>query len=62
MEVYNVDRDQWSPCPSLNIARFSHSSCILGEKLYVSGGYGEDHLDSIEIADCTELISGSATW
>ena len=59
VEVYRVDRDEWSPCPNLNIKRQSHSACVLGNKLYVSGGLGED---SIEVAKCTDLISNSATW
>ena len=61
VEVYNVDKDQWSPCPNLNNPRECHASCILGEKLYVSGG---DNVggDTIEVADCSKLLNGSATW
>ena len=59
VEVYSVDRDQWRPCANLNIGRKFHSSCILGEKIYVSGG---DLEDSIEVADCFKLINGSAKW
>ena len=59
MEVYSVARDKWSTCNDLNIARNVHRSCILGEKLYVSGG---DEGGSIEVADCFKLIDGTATW
>ena len=56
VEVYNVDRNHWSPCTNLNIARTEHSSCIVGGKLYVSGGVNDE--DSIEVADCSDLIKG----
>ena len=63
VSVYSVDRDEWSPCPDLNEARYYHSSCILGDKLYVSGGLVKIYeTDSIEVADCTKLIDGSASW
>ena len=39
----------------------AHSSCILDDKLYISGG-NEESIDSIEVADCPNLINGSATW
>ena len=59
VEVYSVDRDEWSHCQKLNRARRGHSSCILGDKLYVSGGINND---TIEVAECSNLINGSATW
>ena len=63
VQVYHVDKDEWSPCPNLSITRFNHSSCILGDKLYVSGGLVKIYeTDSIEVADCTKLIDGSASW
>ena len=36
-----------------------HSSCILDDKLYVSGGSNDR---SIEVAKCADLISNSATY
>ena len=30
--------DTWESLPDLNIARYGHSSCILGMKMYVLGG------------------------
>ena len=59
MEVYHVKKDQWSLCQTLNEKRADHSSCILGGKLYISGG---DDEGTIEVADCKDLIDGSATW
>ena len=62
IDVYSIDRDQWSSCPKLNIARQNHSTCILGDKLYVSCGQGRG-ADSIEVANCIDLIDGnSAAW
>ena len=59
VEVYNVDTNEWQTCPSLNKQRSQHSSCVLGNKLYVCSGWEES---SIEVADCSELINGTATW
>ena len=61
VSVYSVDTGVCSPCPNLNIARSNHSSCVLDDKLYVSGGMFQE-TDSIEVAKCSELIDGSATW
>ena len=64
VEVYNIAGDKWSPCPKLKIARSHHDSCVLGYKIYVFGSpfnlFGED--DSIEVADCNDLIDGGARW
>ena len=54
--VYHVDRDYWSLGPRLNFNRERHSSCILGDKLYVSGSAMYE-LDTIEVANCSELIN-----
>ena len=49
VERYDPSTDTWEPLPDLNEARDSHSSCVLGNTLYVFGGYNDDDdLDSIE--------------
>ena len=40
VERYDTLQDKWESLPSLNTARFEHSSCILGKTLYVIGGLG----------------------
>ena len=60
VEVYNVDRDEWSQCPKSIIARNNHLSCVLGDKLYISGGDSSNY--NIHVADCSKLIDGSAEW
>ena len=59
VSVYSVARDEWSLCTNLNRARNHHSSCVLGDKLYVSGGL---EIDSIEVADCSNLIQEKDEW
>ena len=38
VERYDSFKDIWQILPDLNDARSSHSSCVLGETLYVLGG------------------------
>ena len=38
VERYDSIRDHWESLPSLNEARYDHSSCTLGKILYVLGG------------------------
>ena len=40
VEIYCIDRDQWQcdKVPELNHGRCMHSSCTLGDRLYVFGG------------------------
>ena len=59
MSVYNVDTNEWQTCEDLKEGRYEHSSCILGNKLYVCSGHSKT---SIEVADCSELINGTASW
>ena len=62
VEVYNINRDNWSQCKGLKIARYQHSSCILGDKLYVSGGSPPYAAARIEVASCSNLIDGSGEF
>ena len=52
VEYYDISMDKWEQGPDLNIPRQSHSSCALGDKLYVCCGsdYAEP-LRSIERLD-----------
>ena len=47
-EVYNINTNRWTPCPSLNVARCSLSACIVDQTLFVVGGWNQDYLDTIE--------------
>ena len=48
--AYSISTDSWTAAPSLNEARFSHSSVVMGNCLYVCGGNETQSklLDSIE--------------
>ena len=55
-----VQTGMWrqKPFPALNVARHSHSSLGLGNKIFVACGYGEDDcLRSVEM-----LRLGAETW
>ena len=49
VERYDSSIDTWEPLPDLNEARESHTSCILGNTLYVFGGYNYDSGDLYSI-------------
>ena len=39
VERYSVRQNEWKDMPVLNVARGSASSCLLGDFVYVVGGY-----------------------
>ena len=41
-EKYILALNEWVPIPKLNIARKNHSSCSIGEYIYVIGGETND--------------------
>ena len=50
VERYDCTYDRWDILSELNVARYSHSSCILGMMVYVLAGLDESDLkiNSIE--------------
>lgn len=38
VDIYEVRTDKWRKAPDLNKARAAHSSCFLGDFVYVAGG------------------------
>ena len=56
-EFYNPAADTWQAIGSLKTGRNALSMSMLGEKLIVTGGYGEDgHLTSVEAWDGTSWV------
>ena len=46
---FNIDTEEWQVLADMNVARFNHSSCQLGQKVYVFCGVGKRGiLNSIE--------------
>ena len=43
---YEISSDSWTALPSMNKGRFSLSSCVMGNYIYVFGGYGESNLET----------------
>ena len=39
VDVYLIEKDKWIIAPDMINARLSHSSCVLGEYIYVTGGH-----------------------
>ena len=38
VDVYSIEADKWSSIASLNQARREHSSCCVGDYVYIAGG------------------------
>ena len=38
VDFYNIQKNTWSPAPAMNVARSSHSSCVLGEQIFAFCG------------------------
>ena len=62
-QIYSVAKNCWQTGPDLVQARFSHSSCCLGDKIYVFGGNQPigKFLNTIEILNANSLITSVAT-
>ena len=60
VDIYNVTKDEWQPAPSLILARWGHSSCSLGDFIYVAFGRdSENHMYNLfERLDMAKLTSG----
>ena len=39
VDVYLIEKDKWIRAPDMINARLSHSSCVVGEYIYVTGGH-----------------------
>ena len=63
VDIYDVHTDRWpTKAPCLNQARASHSSCALGNMLYVLCGRQKNRLlNSIECIDAQQLVTQSKT-
>ena len=42
VDLYDVKTDIWSTAPSMNTTRTNHSSCCLGDFVYVAGGTSDE--------------------
>ena len=66
LDRYDVTLDKWGETkkqPTLKIGRMSHSSCALGDFVYVLAGYNLKNkvLDSMEKMNARTLIEGTRT-
>ena len=61
VDKYNINRNQWSSAPSMNIPRFYHSSCCLGDNLYVfCGKNSSGKLNSIESISAASVVNNTS--
>ena len=58
VDVYSICENKWlQDVPDLNVKRQQHSSCCLGDYIYVCCGWGPQNLDSIERIDVRNLFT-----
>ncbi|XP_046848115.1 trichohyalin-like [Xenia sp. Carnegie-2017] len=56
VEMYNPNINSWAELPSMNIGRAFHSSVVLDNTIYVSGGdVGNDYTDTIEYLNVNDI-------
>lgn len=62
VEYYDIATDTWSAAAPLNKARSYHSSCCMGDFIYVFCGQqkGGRFTDTIERLDAESMINGNA--
>ena len=59
VERYDSTIDTWHSFPSLNLARSLHSSCTIGNTLYVIGGRNSESKDIKEIEKLDNIDASS---
>ena len=64
MYCYEISTDKWKTVISMNESRYDHSSCVLGNALYVCAGKDarDEPMYSIErtvVQDCIQGKSGA---
>ena len=65
VERYDCASDSWSLMPALNGNRHKHSSCALGNVIYVicgASGYNDELQNTIESLDTRLISSMAASW
>ena len=62
VEVYDLDSDQWSALPELNVGRSQVSSMYHGGFLYAFGGNNGGYLNSFERLYGACLSGQTANW
>ena len=64
VECYNIEKNEWVKAPSLNINRQMHSSCAIGNSVYVFCGIGyfKCSINSIEKLSNATSVSTSSRW
>ena len=67
VDVYKINGNAWLPkrlCPKMRQARYNHSSCTLGDSLYVFCGESQEdsgYVETIEFVDANAVIEGWKT-
>ena len=61
VEYYSIKADSWSTAPNMNTKRDSHSSCSLGDFVYVScGSNGNRDTNCVERLNAKKLLAGDS--
>eukprot|EP01084_Bolivina_argentea_P046226 85130_1 len=60
--IYNISNQEWTVGLSIHINRFSHSCNVVGDTLYVIGGFNGYYLDSVEYSSFDGLTGTFNGW
>ena len=58
--IYDPDTDTWTTGPSLNYARSQHASVVIGDKIFVFGGWASGAL--VNAAEMLDLSETNPQW
>ena len=62
-ERYDIRKNSWTIGPAMNERRSSHCSCVLGNHVYVFGGYDVEVKNSLERLNAMrDILSHDAQW
>lgn len=67
VDAYQISSNTWFSAPEMNVRRFNHASCQLGDKIYAYSGESTlGYLESMECLDVKRFLhdgpSDAASW
>lgn len=64
VEQFDINENKWQALPSMKVARYSCGSAVLGNRIYVVGGFGHDSSknESVPLAHCEYFDTTTKTW
>jgi N-acetylneuraminic acid mutarotase len=64
VESFDVNEQRWQALPDMKTARYSCGAALLGNRIYVVGGFGYDssNNETVPLAECEYFDTEAQTW